>query len=99
MSIMNTGLKRNLNIRPRKDTDLLTAITKAGFDVENGNGDYSHFCRELMRDGLRFRQLVKSGKLSGEILLPMAEPEEEEVDYEKKYGRIMDEGMLAEGEI
>lgn len=98
MNILETGLKRNLNIRPRKDEDLLLAIKKAGY-ANFGNGDYSHYVRELMRDGIRLRQLIKSGKLSGDLVLSTAPPEEEEEDLEAKYGALVDEGMMADGRI
>jgi hypothetical protein len=97
-NIIKLGLKRQLNLRPRKDNDLLSVVKKEGLD-EQGGGDYSHFVRELMRDGIRFRNLVRSGKLSGDLLTLNVQEEEEEIDYEKKYGKIMDEGMLAEGNV
>jgi hypothetical protein len=103
MSVFETGLKRNVNLRPRKDNDLLAEVKKFGLD-ERGNGDFSHFCRELMRDGLKYRLLVSTGQVKALDVLPMpylpqTEPEEEENIYEKRYGKLVDDGMLAEGEV
>ncbi len=95
--IVKEGLKRNLNLRPRKDDDLLQVVKEEGF--ESQKGDYSHFVRELMRDGLRFRMMKKMGKLQGEVFIdPVKTPEEtEEERLERKYGEIVDSGMLSEG--
>jgi hypothetical protein len=100
-NILQTGLKRNLYLRPRKDNDLLLNIIEAGLG-ESGNGDFAHYCRELMRDGLRFRRLIATGQIqAGALLTTSIQPtvEDESERLERKYGAIVDEGMLAEGEV
>jgi hypothetical protein len=54
--LFTKGIKRNLIFRPRKDNDLISVLIAHGVGP-SGNGDFSHVCRELMRDGLRYRQM------------------------------------------
>ncbi|ALA07137.1 hypothetical protein SECTIM467_7 [Brevibacillus phage SecTim467] len=95
-------MRRNMYLRARKDRDLLQVVKDAGLDVD-GNGDFAHFIRELMRDGVRYRHLVATGQLQGNVHLPVSNftpPVEDESErLERKYGATVDEGMLAEGEV
>jgi hypothetical protein len=60
-NILENGLRRQLNLRPRKDDDLLQLLVDYGLDKPK-SGDFAHFCRELMRDGMRFRGMKVDGR-------------------------------------
>lgn len=98
IDVREKGLKRNLYLRPRKDADLLEVVVEAGL-ADGTGGDYSHFIRELVRDGLRYREMLKSGMLHGGFRLPPYEEEKKEPTMEEKYGSLVDEGMMEEGRV
>lgn len=50
---MGDDLRRPIYLSPTKDQDLRQAIE---FYSENGRYSFSHVVREMMRDGLKFRQ-------------------------------------------
>lgn len=57
--------RRNISFRENKDEDLIAVLGPFFTDDEEvrkkSSGDFSHFVRELMRDGLKWRQAVSQG--------------------------------------